>query len=68
MVTVFILAAYRENLSSGFPARSDTNRTVRTQEMARGLTFRILEVEGLYYLCSENKSSDQLRSYCAVDL
>ena len=24
--------------------------------------------EGLYYLCSENKEADQLRSYCAADL
>ena len=64
----FIFAGLRENLSSGFPARSDINRTVRPQEMARGLKFRIFEVEGLYYLCNENKSSDQLRSYCTVDL
>ena len=28
--------------------------------MARGLKFRIKKVEGLYYLCSENKSADQL--------
>ena len=25
-------------------------------------------VEGFYYLCSENKGADQLRSYCAADL
>ena len=25
-------------------------------------------MEGLYYLCSENKGADQLRSYCAADL
>ena len=25
---------------------------------ARGLKFRIKEVEGLYYLCSENKGAD----------
>ena len=29
--------------------------------MARGLKFRILKVNGLYYLCSENKDADQLR-------
>ena len=28
--------------------------------MARGLKFRIYEVEGLYYLCSENLNADQL--------
>ena len=25
-------------------------------------------MEGLYYLCSENKGANQLRSYCAADL
>ena len=25
-------------------------------------------MEGLYYLCSENKGTDQLHSYCAADL
>ena len=39
---------------SGFPTRSDTNRTVHSQKMARDLKFRFKEVEGLYYLCSEN--------------
>ena len=29
--------------------------------MARGLKFQIKEVEGLYYLCRENKGADQLR-------
>ena len=29
--------------------------------MARGLKFQILKIEGLYYLCSENKGADQLR-------
>ena len=33
-----------------------------------GLRFRIMIEEGLYYLCSENKEADQLRSYCAADL
>ena len=36
--------------------------------MARGLKFRILKVEGLYYLCSENKSAYQLRDYREADL
>ena len=44
--------------SSGFPARSDTNRAVRSQKMARGLKFRIYEEEGLYYPCSGNKGAD----------
>ena len=29
--------------------------------MSRGLKFRIYEVEGLCYQCSENKGADQLR-------
>ena len=59
-----------ENLSSGFPTRSDTNRVVQRQKMARGLELRIYEAEGLHYLCSENKGADQLRSYliCALFL
>ena len=39
---------------------SDTNRAVQPQKMARGLKFRIEEVEGLYYQCSENKGADRL--------
>ena len=37
-----------------FSTSSDTNRTVQPQKKARGLKFQIEEVEGLYYLCSEN--------------
>ena len=48
------------NLSSGFLTRSDTTRAVQQQKMVRGLKFRIQEVEGLYYHCSENKDVDQL--------
>ena len=36
--------------------------------MARGLKFGINEREGLYYLCSENKGTDQLRGYREADL
>ena len=36
--------------------------------MARGLIFGIYEKEGLYYLCNENKGTDQLRGYCEADL
>ena len=53
---------------SGFPTRSHANQAVQPQKMARGLKFRILEVEGLYYPHSENKGADQLCSYCAADL
>ena len=34
----------------GFPTRSDTNRAVHAQKIARGLKLRTLEVEGLYYV------------------
>ena len=51
-----------------FPTRSDTNQAAQSPKMARGLKFRIQEVEGLYYLCSENKGADQLRGYCKADL
>ena len=43
----------RENLSSGFLIRSDTNQVVQPQKMARGLKFQNTEVEGLYYLCRQ---------------
>ena len=36
--------------------------------MARGLKFRITEIEELYYPCSENKGADQLRGYREADL
>ena len=52
----------------GFPTRSDTNRAVQLQKVARGLKFRIYEVQGFYYLCSENKGADQLCGYSEADL
>ena len=51
-----------------FPIRSDRNQAVQPQKMARDLKFWIKKVEGLYYLCSENKGTDQLCSYWAADL
>ena len=36
--------------------------------MARDLKFRIKEVDGLYYPCSENKDADQLRGNREADL
>ena len=72
MITHFqtssICAASRENMSSGFPTKSDTNRAAQPQEMARGLKFRINKEEGFYSMCSENKGADQLHYYCATDL
>ena len=52
----------------GVSDRSDTNRAVQSQKMARGLKFRIRVVDGLYYPCSENKGADQLRGYHEADL
>ena len=49
----------------GVLTSSDTIRAVQPQKMARGLKFRANKIEGLYYLCSENKGADQLRSSTA---
>ena len=38
---VMIRAVTRENRSSGFPTRSDINRSMQSQKMARSLKFRI---------------------------
>ena len=54
------LSRVTKKLSSGFPTRSNTNQAVQPQKMARCLKFLIKEVEGLYYLCSNNKGADQL--------
>ena len=54
--------------TSLFPTWSDTNQAVQLQKMAKGLKFGTKKVEGLYYLCSENKDSDQLRGYREADL
>ena len=51
-----------------FLTRSDTNRVVQSQKMARGLKFRIKKVEGSFYPCSENKGADQLCGYRKADL
>ena len=40
----------------GFPTRSDTNQAVQSLNMARGLKFRIQEVEGLYYPVAKTKA------------
>ena len=51
-----------------FPTWPDTNQVVQLQKMARGLKFRIQEVEGLCFPSSENKGADQLRGYRDSDL
>ena len=58
----------RENLSSGFTTRSNTNRAAQPQKMARGLhEISYLGSRGVV-LCSENKGVVQLRGYHAADL
>ena len=51
-----------------FSSWSDANQAIQLQKIARGLKFRIYKVEGLYYLCSENKGADQRRGYREADL
>ena len=51
-----IFRGIRENQSSGFPTMSDTNRTVQSQKLGRGLKFWILKEKrlcNLHYLCNE---------------
>ena len=57
LTTKLNCAASRENLSSGFPTSSDTNRAVHTRKVNvdRGLKFRIKKDERVYYLRSENR-------------
>ena len=56
------------NLTFWFLTWSDTNQTVQLQKMVRGSKFGIKKVEGLYYLCCENKGADQLRDHWDADL
>ena len=47
---------------------SHTNQALQPHKMARGLKFQSQKVEGLYYLCSENKGAYQLRGNREADL
>ena len=51
-----------------FPTGYDTNWAIQPQKMVRGLKFQILKEGGLFYLCSENDSADQLGGYGTADL
>ena len=56
-------------ISQRLKKTTQTGLNSHSQQMARGLhLFRIEEVEGLYYPCSQNKGHDQLKGYCAADL
>ena len=48
--------------------RSDKNQPVQSQKLARSFKFQMKEDEGLYYPCSENKGTDQLRVYHKADV
>ena len=62
--SVMTLSDARENRQFGFPTRSDINQPLQSQEQAR----RYKKEKELHYPCSENKGTDQLRSYCETDL
>ena len=47
---------------------SDTNRPIHSGKKARIMKVLLYVDEELYYLVSENKGADQLRSYCEADL
>ena len=64
----YICTVSRQNLSSGFSTMSVTDYTVQPQKAAILLKFCKEEVQGLYFLCSKNKSADQLPGYRAADL
>ena len=49
-----------------FLTRSDTNQAVQPKKMARGLKCRIYEVEGLYYLYSENSCALTVQLICGL--
>ena len=67
-VITVVWPATSENRSSGFLTRSDTNRAVQPQNMARDLKFQIWKEEGLYYPSGKNKGADQLRGPREADL
>ena len=50
-----IWASSRENLSSGFSTRQDSNRPAQLQKVVRVLKFRIQKLEVLYYLGREQQ-------------
>ena len=63
---VYNLAASRENLSSGFPTRSDAKRT-KASEDGKRLEVSDLgnkHVEELHYLCGENNGTDHAQLIC----
>ena len=62
------MSCVARNLSSGFPAKSDTNQAAQPLKMSRGLEFQVKEEEGFYYLCSKNIGADLLHGNHTADL
>ena len=63
-----IWASLWENRSSGFPTRSDTNRAVQSQKMARSLKFVFRKQRNCTSYVAKNKGADQLCGYREADL
>ena len=62
------MSSFMRKPTMWFPNRSDTNRSVQAQKMARGWKLWFKKVEELYYPCGESNGAYQLRSYCEADL
>ena len=67
---VFMRTRYTVFLLKYEPVREKTNNLgsdqVRHKPVCTATQAKV--EEGLFYLCSENKGADQLRSYCEADL
>ena len=55
-------------MSLGFQTWTDTKQGGQPQKMADSLKFWFKKVEELYYLCNENKHTDQLPGDHAADI
>ena len=66
LVTMSLLCLLATDLSS--VSFSSTDFKVMIYRIYSKAVFRTWEVEGLYYLCSENKGADQLCDYRTADL
>ena len=59
VVGICTWASPRENLSSGFSTRVDSNRSVQLKKLASVMKLQIQKLVILYYLGSDNKGADQ---------
>ena len=60
---MYYMSHYTRKPVFGVSDRVRHKPAVQPKKMARDLKFCISEVEGLYYLSSENKGADQLCGY-----